>query len=114
MLQEVAQDPRDLAKLFRGEQINDAGTDIYFERLRKEKAEWTTLAECERVLEFNVELLLKAMRVFPEKRLFESVIEPSGYQTNFSELAMYQYWNTTWHTGQLAYIQTLLGDRKTY
>ena len=114
MLQEVAQDPRDIAKLFRGEHVPEAGSDIYFERLRREKAEWTTLEECERVLEFNVDLLVKALSKFPADRLGETVIEPWGHKTTFGELAMYQYWNTTWHTGQLAYIQTLLGDSNSY
>ena len=114
MMQEVAQDPRDLAKLFNGEVILGAGTAEYFDRLRKEKAEWTTLEECERVMEFNLNLLIKAIRAFPSERLAEAVTEPWGYETSFLDLVMYQYWNTVWHTGQIAYIQTLLGDRKDY
>ncbi|MBS1700564.1 MAG: hypothetical protein JST12_02805 [Armatimonadetes bacterium] len=114
MLQEIAQEPRDMAKLFRGEEVAGAGTEAYFKKMRKEKAEWTTLAECERVLEFNLDLLLKAIRTFPTERLEESVLEPWGYETTYKDLILYQYWNTTWHTGQVAYIQTLLGDRKSY
>lgn len=114
MLQEIAQEPRDVARLFRGDPIPDVGTDIYFDRMRKEKAEWTTVDECERVLEFNLNLWLDAIKQFPSHQLEGAVIEPWGYQTTFGELIMYQYWNTTWHTGQVAYIQTLLGDTKSY
>lgn len=114
MLQEVAQDPEDLAKLFRGETILDAGTESYFERLKQEKREWTSLEECERILEFNLNQLLEAIRNFPAERLSEPVIEPWGNHTTYRELAIYQYWNTVWHTGQVAYIQTLLGDGQSY
>lgn len=114
MFQEIAQDPRDLSKLFRGESITNSGTEVYFERMRKEKAEWTTIEECERVLEFNLKLLTEAILAFPLERLGETVIEPWGYETTYGELMMYQYWNTTWHTGQVAYIQTLLGDTNSY
>lgn len=114
MLQEVAQDPRDLAKLMNDELVPGLGSEQYFERLRKEKLEWTTLEECERVLEFNISILVAAMNNFPDSRLNERVVEPWGQETTFAELAMYQYWNTTWHTGQIAYIQTLLGDGKSY
>lgn len=114
MIQEVAQDPKYLAKLFSGETIMDSGTEEFFDRLRKEKAEWTSLEEAERILEFNLNLLLKAIRAFPAERLEEKVVEPWGYETNFQDLVMYQYWNTVWHTGQIAYIQTLLGDKQSY
>lgn len=114
MLQEVAQDPKDLARLFRGEVILGSGTEEYFTRLRKEKAEWTTLEECERVLEFNLNLLFKAIGGFPSDRLMDTVTEPWGSETTYLDLMMYQYWNTVWHTGQIAYIQTLLGDRQSY
>lgn len=114
MLQEVAQDPRDLAKLFNGHEVAGAGSDEYLDRLQRERSEWTTLLECERVLEFNLGLLTKALRAFPSERLSEPVTEPWGYETTFLELMMYQYWNTVWHTGQIAYIQTLLGDRQSY
>ncbi len=114
MLQEVAQDPRDLAKLFSGQEVPGSGTEEYLDRLQRERAEWTTLLECERVLEFNLSLLTKALRAFPSERLNEAVTEPWGYETTYLELMMYQYWNTVWHTGQIAYIQTLLGDRQSY
>lgn len=110
----MAQDPRDLAKLMNDELVPGLGSEQYFERLRKEKLEWTTLEECERVLEFNISILVAAMNNFPDSRLNERVVEPWGQETTFAELAMYQYWNTTWHTGQIAYIQTLLGDGKSY
>jgi hypothetical protein len=37
---------------------------------------------------------------------------PWGAKMTFAELLFLNYWNLVYHQGQIAYIQTLYGDRE--
>lgn len=108
-LQECAQTSMVFAKMLRGEEVDFSPRT--FIRARKEREEWTTVEECERISQFNMSKLVDAIKEFPSERLEESTQAPWGVEVQFSELLIAQYWNVVWHTGQIAYIQRLLGDK---
>lgn len=56
--------------------------------------------------------LQAAIEAFPDNKLADSITLPfaEGMVTTFAEIMFAAYWNMTYHTGQIAYIQTLYGD----
>jgi hypothetical protein len=57
--------------------------------------------------------LVAAIEAFPEDCLGDTIRMPfgPGFDATFEEIMFMAYWNMTYHEGQLAYIQTLYGDR---
>jgi hypothetical protein len=108
-LQECAQTSMVFAKMLNGEEVDFSPRN--FIQARKLREEWTTVEECERISQFNLSQLLEAISGFPTERLEESTMAPWGVEVTYSELLVAQYWNVVWHTGQIAYIQRLLGDK---
>jgi hypothetical protein len=53
--------------------------------------------------------LFAAIQAFPEERL-EEILETPWGNFPWRDFIAYAYWNPMWHTGQLAYIQTIHGD----
>ena len=58
--------------------------------------------------------LAAAIEAFPEDRMAETVTMPfaEGMVMSFAQVMFTAYWNMTYHTGQIAYIQTLYGDNE--
>ena len=54
--------------------------------------------------------LLKTIKEFPDARLQETVDLPWGTMTML-QIIWYPYWNLMYHWGQIAYIQTMYGDK---
>lgn len=109
-LQECAQVPKAFTKMLQGESV--VFTPELFMRARKERQEWTTVEECEKICRFNTGKLIEAIKAFPDNKMNDTVMAPWGVETTFKEALIAQYWNTVWHTGQIAYIQRLLGDKE--
>ncbi len=59
-------------------------------------------------------VLAAAIEAFPEDKLAETVTMPfaEGMVMTFAQVMFAAYWNMTYHTGQIAYIQTLYGDNE--
>ena len=83
---------------------------------RRERQEWTTVGECERVCRFNTARLCELILSYPEADFDIIVTLPfapggSGIQESLWKVASRHLQNTIYHTGQIAYIQVLLGDK---
>lgn len=94
----------------------EAGKDMNedsWEDAVKERSAWTTIDECERVCRERTAKLIEAIRAFPEEDLEKTLFLPfTGKDHPYWDLMMYPQWNATWHVGQIAYIQTMLGDQE--
>ncbi len=81
-----------------------------------EMESWTSVAECERACEEKLGRYFELLKGFPEERLAETMdlpFGPGGSMKTFTlaELMDYPRWNCNYHLGQIAYVQTLYGDR---
>ncbi|NUL81101.1 MAG: hypothetical protein HUU60_00065 [Armatimonadetes bacterium] len=87
--------------------------EAMFEEYNRERSQWTTLEACEQKCNENMAQLASALRAFPVESLKETITLPfgEGMTLSFEQIAMLQHWNTTYHTGQVAYVQTLYGDK---
>lgn len=80
--------------------------------IREQRAQWVTLDKCEEEMNARLSKLYHAMNAFPENLLDTRIV--LGYDSNrtysMAHIMAYPYWNTTYHYGQINFIQTLLGD----
>ena len=83
------------------------------EAQKAEMESWTTIAQCDAVCRAKLERLYDLYRGMPDARLSETKWLPfnGGRDHTYAELLDYPRWNFTYHLGQIAYIQTLYGDR---
>ncbi|MCX7798932.1 MAG: DinB family protein [Fimbriimonadales bacterium] len=84
-----------------------------FEARMREWSAWT-LDEAETICREDTRALAEALRSLSEddlERKFPSPFRP-GTETSILELAATHCWNLIYHVGQIAYIQTLLGDQR--
>lgn len=81
---------------------------------KAEQAQWNTPEECE--TEFNVRIAkLEALYLsLTDEKLKETRWLPfdGGRDFTFLEMMEYPRWNLNYHLGQIAYIQTLYGDKE--
>ena len=78
--------------------------------------DWATLDDCEAALAPKLERFCNFVAAFPAERLHETKdlpFGPGGSMKTFPmwELLDYPRWNASYHQGQIAYIQTLYGDK---
>lgn len=68
---------------------------------------------CRQAVMASTAKLCLAIKDFPDERLDEEVSLPfgGGMMMTMAELLALHAWNTTYHLGQINYIQTMLGDR---
>jgi len=76
-------------------------------------ATWTTLAECQAKCSENLEKLFAVFATLSDEKLKETKWLPfdGGRDFTFAEMMDYPRWNFNYHAGQIAYIQTLYGDK---
>ena len=82
----------------------------------KEYAEWNTIAQCEAAGEEKLGNFFEVVKGLSDDRLGETMdlpFGPEGSMKTFTMAEMMDYprWNATYHLGQIAYIQTLYGDK---
>ena len=77
-------------------------------------AENDTMEKALALLEKGTVALLSAIESFPKEHLGDTIRLPfgGGMDRTFEEVMFMPYWNMTYHTGQINYIQTLYGDRE--
>ncbi|MEA2554323.1 MAG: hypothetical protein QOJ65_2499 [Fimbriimonadaceae bacterium] len=82
--------------------------------MKKEQEGWTTVEACEAECNKRLEKLFELYKSMPDERLKETKWLPydGGRDFTMPEMMDYPRWNFTYHLGQIAYIQTLLGDRE--
>lgn len=80
---------------------------------------WKTVADCEAAGKEKLGRYFEFLKAFPDERLGETMnlpFGPGGSMKAFTMAEMMDYprWNATYHLGQIAYIQTLYGDKGMY
>lgn len=85
-----------------------------FAAIKKEQEQWKTVADCKAECDRRLESLFALFRDMPDSRLEEKKWLPYDGGRDFAmpEMMDYPRWNFTYHMGQIAYIQTLYGDRE--
>lgn len=80
----------------------------------KQRKQWKTIEACEKACNELSKSLYKAIKEFPDGELEKEIDLPfgDGFRASFADICMYQYWNLTYHWGQINYIQTLYGDKE--
>ncbi len=83
---------------------------------RSEMTSWTTVEACEAAAKEKLGRFFELLKNLPDERLEETTELPYGpggsMQTfKMSEMMAYPRWNANYHLGQIAYIQTLYGDK---
>ena len=84
-----------------------------------EMGAWTSVAECEAACQRNLDRFFKYILTFADAKLKDTVDLPFGKGGSLkvftmAEIMDYPRWNATYHLGQIAYIQTLYGDKEMY
>jgi hypothetical protein len=76
-------------------------------------SQWTTVDQCVEQFNERFKTLEAYVRAIPEERFTETKWLPYDGGRDFTVLEMLDYtrWNCTYHLGQIAYIQTLYGDK---
>lgn len=88
-------------------------------RMAEQQAEmeaWNTIAECRAACTTRLEKLAKLYSSIPDAKLTATKHLPfaGGRDHTWAEMMDYPRWNCTYHLGQVAYIQTLYGDKNMY
>lgn len=81
--------------------------------IEREKEQWKTVEDCEAECGRRLEKLFKLFGEISDERLAETKWLPfdGGRDFTVAEMMDYPRWNFTYHLGQIAYIQTLYGDK---
>ena len=75
---------------------------------------WKTVEACEAECNRRVDKLCAMFKAMPDERLKETKWLPydGGRDFTMAEMMDYPRWNFSYHQGQIAYIQTLYGDKE--
>jgi hypothetical protein len=82
--------------------------------MQAEQEQLKTVEDCEAECNKRLESLFEMYRSMPDERLSESKWLPydGGRDFKMPEMMDYPRWNFNYHFGQIAYIQTLYGDKE--
>lgn len=112
--QECAQSPGWSAGLLKAKKFGGFDEER-MAAIQEERAQWTTVEDCERVCRERSAALFEEIRAFPEDMMEETVELPWGKKTYaWWEIMFLHYWNLTYHLGQIGYIQKMYGDHGYY
>ena len=113
LVQECTQSLNWCTGILLGEPMPDFTPEV-LEAFTSERAQWKTLDECEQASVAKFAKLESIVRNYPDADLENTVQLPFAPGKDFSmaDMVMVPYWNITYHTGQINYIQTLYGDRE--
>ncbi len=84
------------------------------EEAGEEMKSWGSIAQCKEEFEKRFEVWAKLVEDLPDEKLSDTRWLPyeGGRDFTFLELLDYPRWNTTYHLGQIGYIQILYGDKE--
>jgi len=84
--------------------------------MRAEQAKWTTVEHCRTQCNERLGKLAELFRSIADDRLKTARWLPynGGRDHTVLEMMDYPRWNFNYHVGQIAYIQTLYGDKEMY
>ena len=85
-----------------------------FANQQKEMESWATVDACEEQFNQRFEAVDKFFREMKDEDFSKTRWLPynGGRDHTFLEMTDYPRWNANYHTGQIAYIQILLGDKE--
>lgn len=114
MLQECAYAPNHFIPILETKQTPASMTPDSYKESFVIRAQWTTIDECEKVCKENTERMLAIIDAMTDEDMEIIVPLPYGRGMNKSlaDLANMHLANLIYHNGQIAYIQTMLGDRE--
>ena len=107
LVQECATMPGMLAQTIRDRKMSDATSGAMEDAPQPEPP--ATLDACRAAYEAGKGELFDAIRAFPDDQLEVPFETPWGTFA-WRDFIAYSYWNPYYHTGQLAYVQTIHGD----
>ncbi len=112
ILQECAQSPSWFIGILKARARPDFKPEAFQEMMAARKT-WTTVDECVRVMNENLQQLFAAVRELSDADLDIRITLPfgGGMVRSLADMAHGQYWNANYHLGQICYIQLLLGDK---
>jgi len=84
--------------------------------MKAEMDKLTTVDQCVDLCNENLAKLYEVVANLTDEQLKEEMFLPfsGGRNYTISEIAEYPHWNFDYHQGQIAYIQTLYGDKEMY
>lgn len=115
ILQECAQGAKSLSMLLSDNM--EMPDDEKMAAWQEEREAWTSVEDCEKAYEENIQTSLRVIRETPDERLDQMIPHPygkSGEKWSVAEALLSIYWHYTYHLGQIDYIQTLYGDRSVH
>lgn len=85
-----------------------------WQQQRDMMSQWTTLEQCREQFDERFKKLDEYIRGLKEEQFTDTKWLPYDGGRDFTVLEMLDYtrWNSTYHQGQIAYIQTLYGDKQ--
>ena len=79
-----------------------------------EKSEWTSVEKCYEIGKAKLAKFVEFVAAFPDDKLKDTKWLPfdGGRDFTNAEQMGYPLWNYSYHQGQIAYIETLYGDKE--
>ena len=95
--------------------LSDETPDLTEEGLQAQSSEmksWNSIEKCMAQFEERFEKAAKLILAMPDEQLLKTkwLRYEGGRDFTYLEMLDYIRWNSTYHLGQIAYIQTLYGD----
>ena len=112
MCREIAMTPTWAVQVISGTIGSEEDSAAQFAEMKS----WASIEECEAQFSARFVAFDELARGLSDDQLAEKRWLPynGGRDHTFLEMLEYPRWNITYHTGQLAYIQILFGDKNMY
>lgn len=115
MCQECVQAPKWTIDMLETRSVGGDFSEDAWGAIMAERQQWDTVGKCEAEARARIAKLVETIQAFPEAEMTDTLFLPfTGKDHPYWDIMMYPYWNNTWHTGQIAFIQMLLGDKQMY
>lgn len=113
LLQECSQSPIWFGSILKTRSTPEFSEQAW-EEGNQQRQQRQTIAACEQACHGFSSELYRIIQEFPDAELESEIHLPfgKGFKASFAEICMYQYWNLTYHWGQINFIQTLYGDQE--
>ena len=112
MLQECVQSPTWTITMLNERRVGDFSEEAWG-AMQAERAQWDTIDKCEAECRARIAKLIEAIEAFPDADLETTLFLPFTQKDHpYWDIMMYVNWNNVWHTGQIAYLQVMLGDKE--
>lgn len=113
--QECVQAPKWTIDMLETRSVGGDFSDDAWAAIMAERQQWDTVDKCEAEANLRTAKLIETIKAFPDAEMSDTLFLPfTGKDHPYWDIMLYPYWNNTWHTGQIAFIQRLLGDKQMY